>query len=198
MFTNQKITTMKKLLSIAAATLVMASVSSCKKEEVQTDVSNVSSAYKVFLIESTQTGCGPCGSIGYPAFHETMQKYPYDVTMINLNYSLCTQDAALNELDDFYNFGGTPHSGLNYRTEIKDQYPSKGLFANYAKLAKTTQAKAGIGITKTITGTTVEIKTKTVFFESLTGNYNLSLFFVENGIMKSQSGYATSDPIPHD
>jgi len=183
---------MKKLLSIVALSAIITSIS-CKKNNVEPDVTNVSTAYKVFLIEYTSTGCGPCGTYGYPAFKETYEKYPNEVTGIKISTGWSGSVAGVSEISSFHGFSGTPDAAVN---EGKSMYPNAKTFANFAINARGVKAKAGVGISKTISGNTVEIKTKTVFFEDVSGDYNLALYVVENGIMATQSGIS-GGPVAH-
>jgi len=55
------------------------------------------------------------------------------------------------------------------------------------------QAKAGIGITKSLEGNNMVIKTKTILFSDLTGTYKLAVYLTEDELIYNQT--TTTSPI---
>lgn len=186
---------MKKLIFVLA---LSAGFVSCSKEDVDSGaISNVSSAYKPMVVEYTATWCSPCGGYGVPAWEDTHRNYTYQITGISMHPSDAISDgnsAAQLALKAFWGFSGTPSTAVNADPKF---YPSTSAIASKINAVKMTKAKAGVGITKTLSGSTLTINTKTVCFEDIAGDVYLAVYVVENGISNSQAGH-TPSTITHD
>jgi len=183
---------MKKLLSLIAVSAMLTTIS-CKKDKEQADVTNVSSTYKMLLVTNSWVGCSSCGAATYDAFATTYANNPYDLCGISLHkaskVTLGTADG-VNELRTFWGFTATPQAAINNNKMF--QFGSSGeqnkkTLQNFVNNGKGIIAKAGVGITKTISGNTMEIKTKTVFFSDVTGQYNVGVYIVENNVFADQT-----------
>ena len=188
---------MKKQLLLLALTLMIAIVS-CKKEKpapetvvTPTPPIAVSSTYKTLLVEYTATWCSPCGSYGYDNFKDAYDKNPGKVVGISMHANDAVSSGfsyAQDAMEKNWSFNATPmcainnirHSASGLQTEIDNAINSNP------------KAKAGIGIEWSVSGTTITINTRTVFFQSLTGEYNLGIYLVENGVMAYQTSHTPS------
>ena len=188
---------MKKLLVLlCAGTLVLGS---CKKETATNPdaINSVSTDYKAFIVEFTATWCPYCGTNGYPNWDPTFTNHQYKVTGISCHPADGLVNTSYPEQADFeafYNCGGYPTTGYN---STGGGYPSATYFDApiNAAIAANAQAKAGIGIKKSISGNTMTVNTKTVFFSDLTGKYNLAVYVTEDNLIYTQT--TTTTPIPN-
>jgi len=185
---------MKKTLSILSLVLCI-SILSCKKDTAVTPISNVSSTFKMVLWEYTATWCGPCGSNAFPAFDATNKNNESYVCGISMHPSDGVSSGSASgqsELKTFFGFGGTPQAAINFNKKFgfgSNAESNKTTLQNHANTAKTVKAKAGIGISKSVVGNSLEIQIKTVIFEDLTGDYNIAVYVIENGLAASQTGH---------
>ena len=176
---------MKKLIFILALSVV---AMSCKKDDAgsATSITNVSSTYKVMVVEFTATWCSPCGAFGYPNWEAAHNNHPYKTTGISLHRADDISDAnspAQVALETYWGFSGSPSGAVNngsafYPTTVDNTVTStlSGKIAN-----------AGVGISKTLSGNTLTINTKSVFFNNVTGDVYLAVYVVENDIMNIQA-----------
>lgn len=183
---------MKKLLTLIVVSIILTTIS-CKKEEAP-EITNVSTAYKALFMKWTSTTCSPCGG-AMKLFKDLKAQYPGDFLLINMYSSWGSGSPGFYDFYQRYNISATPTIAVHCDTTMKRIYSNENV--SYIQKARTTKAKAGIGISKSISGNTIEIKTKTVFFEDITGSYNLAVYIVEDGKMEEQYGYST-DAIAHD
>lgn len=178
----------KSLLLIPAAALVFG-LGSCKKEEAGSgDIQSVSSVYKAVVFEYSATWCGPCGQYGYPAMHDLMAEYKYKTVGVFMHPTddiVSQEPAGQEDIVDFFGFSGTPASAVNTG---EDTYPTYLEPKVTQAIAANPTAKAGIGISKSISGNVVTVNTKTVFFEDVAGTYNLAIYITEDKIMEQQNG----------
>ena len=189
---------MKRFLLLFCLTTVL--FVSCKKES-DAPTSSVSTDYKAFIIEFTATWCGPCGTYAYPTWSPVFSANPYKVTGIACHPDDGIVDFNYPEIVDFKTFydptnpspAAVPSAGYNATV---GGYPSVNYFttAINAAAAANVQAKAGIGITKSIEGNNMVITTKTILFSDLTGTYNLAIYITEDGVISNQT--TMTSPIP--
>lgn len=182
---------MKKFLALIPAAALAFTVASCKKEDVGSgDVISVSSVYKCVVWEYSATWCNPCGVYGYDTMHYFMNKYGHEQHKAVGIFMHPGDDIVDNEpegQDDiiaFFGMSGTPSAGAN----LTEEYPTYLEPKITAALAAHPTAKAGVGMAYTLSGNTMTITTKTVFFEALTGTYHLGVYVTEDNIMNDQSG----------
>jgi len=183
---------MKKFLALIPAAALAFTVASCKKDvAAEGDVISVSSVYKCVVFEYSATWCNPCGVYGYPAMHDLMHEYgetKHQAVGVFLHPSdniVNNEPAGMEDLLDFFGFSGTPSSAVNAGP---DTYPTYLEPKVTQAIAANPTAKAGIGMTHTISGNTVTVTTKTVFFNDVSGSYNLAVYVTEDHIMETQNG----------
>jgi hypothetical protein len=180
---------MKKLLVLlCAATLTLGS---CDKEKAAdpATINSVSTDYKAFIIEFTATWCHYCGDNGYPNWDPAFANHAYKVTGISFHPADGLVDADYPESDSimaFYGCTGFPTTGIN---ATGNGYPSATYWDSQINpaLAANAQAKAGIGISKSIEGNNMIVNTKTVFFADMTGKFNLAVYVTEDNLVYDQT-----------
>lgn len=181
---------MKKFLALIPAAAIAFTVASCKKDEVgATDVISVSSVYKAVVWEYSATWCNPCGVYGYPAMHDIMHEYGTQNKVVGIfmhpsDDIVDNEPAGQEEITDFFAMSGTPSAGAN----LVEEYPTYLEPKVAQALNDHPTAKAGVGMNYTISGNTMSITTKTVFFEEQTGTYALGVYVTEDKIMNDQNG----------
>jgi hypothetical protein len=186
---------MKKFLALIPAAALAFTWASCKKEVEAGSVISVSSVYKCVVWEYSATWCSPCGSYGYPAMHDIMEEYDHTKHKAVGIFMHPSDDIVDNEpegQDDiiaFFSMSGTPSGGAN----LVEAYPTYLEPKVVEALDDHPTAGAGVGMSYTISGNTMTITTKTVFFEALTGQYNLGVYVTEDHIMNSQAGQTPSE-----
>ena len=183
---------MKRFLLLFCLTTVL--FVSCKKES-DAPTSSVSTDYKAFIIEFTATWCPYCGDNAYPNWDPNFAAHPNKVTGMSCHPSDGIVDDDYPEFDDlktFYDCQGYPSAGYN---ATGGGYPSATYYnapINSA-VAANMQAKAGVGITKSIEGNNMVITTKTILFSDLTGTYKLAVYLTEDKLVYNQT--TTTSPI---
>lgn len=181
---------MKKFLALIPAAALAFTVASCKKEAATGDVISVSSVYKCVIWEYTATWCNPCGVYGYQMMHDlnddygTTQRKAVGISMHPSDDITDNNPEGQDDITGFFGMSGTPSAGAN----LTEEYPTYLEPKITAALAAHPTAKAGVGMAYTLSGNTMTITTKTVFFEALSGKYNLGVYVTEDKIMNDQSG----------
>lgn len=185
---------MKKILALIPAAAIAFTFAACKKETpAEGEVTSVSSLYRTVMFEYTATWCGPCGQYGYPEMHDLIADFVVASPKSSVVIMRPSDDivdnvpAGQEDLVDFFGFSGTPDGAVGINGGM---YPDYNAFKAKITAAHTANpvAKAGIGISHTLSGSTMTINTKTVFFEEVAGTYNLALYVVEDKVMNSQNG----------
>ncbi|GAB4130947.1 MAG: hypothetical protein Fur0041_00710 [Bacteroidia bacterium] len=188
---------MKKILLFSALSAAIA-FGGCKKDTpAEGDVISVSTLYKAVVFEYSATWCGPCGQYGYPAMHDLMAEYKDKVTGVFMHPSddiVNNEPAGQEDIISFFQFSGTPSSAVNCGP---DTYPTSLEPKVQQAIDANPTAKAGIGISKSISGSTITVKTKSVFFDDVAGSYNLAVYVIENNIMEQQNGQSAAT-VEHD
>lgn len=187
---------MKKFLALIPAAALAFTWASCKKEDIASgDVISVSSVYKCVVWEYSATWCSPCGSAGYPAMHDLMAEYDISrnkavgVFMHPSDGIVDNVPEGQSDIISFFAMSGTPSAGAN----LTEQYPTYLEPIVEDALDEHPTAKAGIGMSYTLSGNSMTITTKTVFFDALSGSYNLAVYVTEDKIMNSQSGQTAAE-----
>ncbi len=191
---------MKKiaLLFILATSLL---VNSCKKEVVP-EFTNISTERKSLLIDFTATWCCPCGG-SLPIFKEIQSRYPAKVVPLALHAGNDPyyEETMFWHWGTIYDVVGIPKYvadnqeiswGWSQQTSVLDT--SHFYEVINATLASSPPA-CGIGIKQEISGSTMTVKTKTVFFKETTGKLSLAIYITEDGLAYDQT---CSDEDIHD
>ena len=186
---------MKKALLFTCSLALIAGLS-CKKQSTANNpstVNSVSTDYKAFIIEFTATWCPHCGTYAYPSWKAVFPNHQYKVTGISVHEAddiVVTDYPAQAPLQNFYQCAGYPTSGYGV---TGNGYPSAGYYDGpiNTAVAANAQAKAGIGIAKSISGNTMTVTTKTVFFQDVQGPLNLAVYMTEDGIVNDQNTETT-------
>ena len=190
---------MKKLLALIPAAAIAFTFAACKKETpAEGEITSVSSLYRTVMFEYTATWCGPCGQYGYPEMHELVADFVVgspksSVVILHPSDDIVDNvPAGQSDLVDFFGFSGTPDGAVGVNGGM---YPDYNAFKAKITAAHTANpvAKAGVGISHTISGSTMTVNTKSVFFEEVAGTYNLAIYVVEDKIMNSQNGQTPAE-----
>jgi len=182
---------MKKILALIPAAALAFTWVGCKKDDVASgDVISVSSVYKCVVWEYSATWCNPCGVYGYPMMHDLMHEYgdgqhkAVGIFMHPSDDIVNNEPVGQDDVIAFFGMSGTPSAGAN----LVEEYPTYLEPKITTALSTHPTAKAGVGMSYTLSGNTMTITTKTVFFEALSGKYNLGVYVTEDHIMNDQNG----------
>lgn len=195
---------MKKLAVLLFAFALIASGCSKDEEEEPDPVQalNPTAAQKGFCIEYTSTTCSICGSKGGPLLHKYSEDAPNSV-VIALHVNGNSDPMANNQLsygfsNDRPSGGGIPSFWVgDLKTSYSDQDAMNTLVASG-------NAIAGVDLKYNVEGGNMKVETLTKFFGTGTGDYNLSVYVLEDGIDGSSTapaGYVqpgTSSSYPND
>ena len=202
---------MKKVLLLLIPALLIG-FSGCKKEveeekekkpQVEVPKENKSLTQKV-----TGTRCPPCGSWGWTIMDDLMS-YGKDRSIFISTYSqnfvaegFITTTAT--EMDKKWGISGYPTFVVNGSPKLSrssqgvNTAAEKQMSQDAMDAHKNAIVVANVGINKTISGNTLNIKTSTQFFANVSGEYKLALYVVEDKAMWKQSGHPQgTNPIPH-
>src|SRR5687767_14855185 len=171
---------MKKYICPLVFLAVLAN--SCKKEDVPIpEINTVSTERKALLFDFTGTWCPPCGANGLPVYNGAKEKWPYRVCPISIHLS------AQTVVDSFECSTGQMLQYYDSVTGIPDLWvdnvwqPTDSADVNDAIREVLAQTPVcGIGAKFTISGNTITIKTKTVFFTSASDSFSLAVYITEN------------------
>lgn len=206
---------MKKIL-FSALVLGLA-FSGCKKDDDKEETAplpqpavTVPQANNSLLQKFTGTKCPPCGAWGWTMMEE-LSTYAEGKAFVISTYSqnfvaegFITQTSS--DMDVAWSIGnsGYPTFTVNAVPQL-DRGSTVNTANEKAKCQtamdnhKAAPVVANVGIAKSISGSTMTIKTSTQFFQAASGDYNLAIYVTEDGAMWKQSGHATgaSTAIPH-
>ncbi len=184
---------MKKVALFSTLALVLLTFNSCKKEAVPepgVDIISVSSDYKAVIWKYSATWCPPCGTYGFPAFHDAMANNPNTIVPIHIHPSdaiVQNESAEQTVIHDFFAWSGTPSAGFN--ADGQDFYPDADTYQSKIDAARTAHASAtvGVGMTHKLEAGKLSIKTKTVFFQDVNATLNLAVYVVETDVIEDQA-----------
>jgi hypothetical protein len=180
---------MKKIVYLLIGIAFVAS--SCKKDEEAPEIITVSTEHKSLLIDFTATWCCPCGG-SLPIFKDIQRKYPYKVVPLGLH----AQNDSFFSPQMFYYWSGL-YNVTGIPTYVGDNqeviwgYPNMQLdTSHFYRIIKETISQnvpdCGIGISKSIAGNKMTVKTKTAFFKNVSGKFNLAIYITEDGLYFDQ------------
>jgi hypothetical protein len=175
-------------------------INSCKKEEVP-EITNISTERKSLLIDFTATWCCPCGG-SLPIFKEIQSRYPYKVVPLALH---ADNDPYYNmamfwHWGNIYDVTGIPayvgdNQVISWGYSQVTQQLDTSHFYEVIHSTLSTQPACGIGLKQEISGNTMTVTTKTVFFTPTTGKLSLAIYITEDGLHEDQN---CSDEDVHD
>lgn len=137
------------------------------------------------------TWCPPCGGWGWTMMEELVIDNEDKATLIVAHHDgqlvTASGDAFSTNFNSPYqpyfyvyndDVGATPSNAATKRTEVKDMVD--------VEAAKAPVVNAGM--TLTLSGTDLQIDTKTKFFQATSGEYYLGVYAVENEVVNFQQG----------
>lgn len=195
---------MKKLLFLLlAAPFLLASCTKDEEENNQTQNSDIEVAQEqeAFVMLTTATWCGYCGSWGIPTFDGAYEGQsgidPDKVNGCALHYS--GSDPMYHQMaktmKDQFGIGGPPNLWIEFDNSYNLQ-PS-GWESAIVSRQDETNPSCGIGFNVEKSGDDFTVDVKVEFFESLTGTYNLAIYVNESGIIANQSGSSSNHNHKH-
>ncbi len=147
---------------------------------------------KVLLEEFTGAWCTTCPDADYKR-DQVVSTYPGRIVAVAVHQ---TDGMSISTLYNtlFSNFNMNTPSGMINRTPSLGNVSltaSQWMTNSTSALAKT--AKSGVAMTSSVNGTTANIEVHAGFKETLTGNYNLTVYLVEDSVTGSGSGFNQSN-----
>ena len=170
---------MKKLVALLVAVLYL--FVSCDKEEENSEKKlSPTSDQKGFCLEWTSITCSICGSTGGPLLKQFSEEAPQGAMValhVNQPDSMRIPNSSYWAFSEDRPTGG----GIPAFYVGDNKIPTDDVDA-MTNLLNQGDAIAGVDIKHAMKGSSMEIETKTKFFESANGEYYLSVFVLENGI----------------
>ena len=180
---------MKKIMLLLA---VGAFAASCSKEAKITENITIPQSQKTLLISRSATWCGPCGSSGKPVFRALEaigdDKIVCLASQSSDGLNSPAGDLIGNNLMSRFQQNGIPHMFQTGNGNTLNFYPNQSTATNNMNTINAKAANANVYVSATVEGSTINIKAKTKFFATGSGNYQLGVLILENGIQKTQSG----------
>jgi hypothetical protein len=201
---------MKKVILGA---LLCGALFACKKTPTEPPVTPPETVEKVnqaLFMDYTATWCGPCGQWGTPYFTQVFEDRKTKCIAMAVHSS--DAGAGTPNHDDFYN---TTTANMTNKVMAKNAftprwYPDWYVNNDYAQktvqgsssidltgsvaLAKelidnfySSPVVANVKITTTMSGSVLNVRTLTQFFQDGSGDYTLSIYLVEDGIVHKQN-----------
>lgn len=166
---------------------------------------------KSLFFDLTATWCPPCGAWGIPTFESAVAGGP-----VANSYGSTGVSFDANKVCGISSHGSTDNLSNTTATEITKFFAPAGIpsfaegtklynqdYTNWAKAIQSTIAMtptAGVGLTKTVSGSAaIDVKTSVKFFSAMTGEFNLAVYFVEDGVIDQQqvAGKGLVNPFTH-
>jgi hypothetical protein len=180
---------MKKFMLLLA---VGAFAASCSKEATVSETITIPQTQKTLLISRSATWCGPCGSSGKPVFRALEaigdDKIVCLASQANDGLNSPAGDLIGNNLMSRFQQNGIPHMFQTGNGNTLNFYPNQSTATNNMNTINAKAANANVYVSASVEGSTITIKAKTKFFAAGSGNYQLGVLILENGIQKTQAG----------
>ncbi|MCC7302561.1 MAG: Omp28-related outer membrane protein [Bacteroidia bacterium] len=153
----------------------------------ENEITNLSTARKALLFKFTGVNCGACTAY-HPIYEGCLDTNAGKMVGLHVH---CGVDDTLNTsfslwFTNAYDIPGTPRFSEG---SFMKQDTSWGVARSAALATIDKPADVGIGIHKSVSGNTMNIKVKTQCFKDLpSGEYNMAIYIVENGCWADQVG----------
>ena len=147
---------------------------------------------RAIFFDFTATWCTYCGQWGIPNFEEVISTKPNEVVPLGCHDNDEMSNTISEAIATWYNLTGIPT--LIVGNQAKSS--SVSTLLSYVSQTNSAAPIANAVGTMTVSGSTITLKTQTKFFTASSGEYYLASYFVENGLMYSQTS-ATPDPYNH-
>ncbi len=153
----------------------------------------------------TGSKCPPCGGWGWTTFEEIITANGSNaIYMGTYNNNFVAELFITPTADDLVaNSGqsGYPTFCANGVQQLDRPGGAVNVASEKAKVKATVDAHiaapvvVGAGLETSTSGNTMTIKTRTKFFKNATGDHYIAVYFIENGVMGTQSGQTGT--VPH-
>ncbi len=179
-----------RILSLAVAALL---VNSCTKiveaPDDSTEINNLSTARKAIMFKFTGVNCGACSAY-HPIYEEFVTENAENRGKIVGLHVHCGVSDTLNtnfslSFTNRFDIPGTPRFAEG---TIMLQDTAYDVVKPMALLTMEKTADVGIGFSHKISGNLMTIKTKTQFFNDMSGEYSLAVYVIENKCWADQVG----------
>ncbi len=150
------------------------------------------------MVKKTATWCNPCGTWGWELFGEIWDERESESVILEMHNSSSSDLYATAALD-FYGLhesrSSTPVFYVNTINEV--EYSSGGgIYTGATKTnvidaidsTRATSPVANAGISYSVNNNTLNIDTKTRFFQNASGEYYLGVYLAENNVEEQQNG----------
>jgi len=189
---------MKKSISLLAIAAVLV-ISSCSKDDDNnsgTDTTgkgtqSIEKRNRALFMDFTATWCGPCGQYGGPNFDAAISTANEDTLLTAMKVYSPSSEPGMghpfySSLTSALNVNGIPAFFVN--TTSASTSTSNVVTKAVAFQNDTSKIIAGIAVSKTITGDSMKVSTKTQFFKSQnTGiDYKMAIYIVEDNVIETQ------------
>lgn len=142
---------------------------------------------KAIVFKLTETWCGPCGSWGWQTAEEVISQLGDKGYYIGIMGSSSPSSMNANCQSAFQNNYSIPgYPTFLVKEDVNSQYSSQVMSLVNAFAATTPVASPAAKYS--ISGSTLNVTAKAKFWSAASGEYYLSAFVVEDGVMAAQNG----------
>lgn len=174
--------------------LAVAALASCKKvsESVETANLEVQEKNMAVVAKRTATWCGPCGSWGFPTFDSKKTQFGSKAVYMAWKDALNTYndgDHLFDEVGPKFELGGSVPTFFNNfdagaGASAVDDHVNSDVIANS-------------NYEFSVSGTQVNLKTTTKFFQNAEGDYYVAPYMIVDNIVGYQNGHADGNSTVH-
>ncbi len=179
---------MKKITVVMAFAGIIGLAVSCKKEANESEVNNISTTYKAFVIDWTADWCNPCGQNAVPAMAAALKNYQYQIVGVSLHKKdgIVANYDITDKLKEAFDLAGTPQFVVGAESLQAGSVSIDGKIKT--QLGANGQAYCGIGVSKKIDGNTVKVNYNLKFFKDYADGAKVLFIAIENHIPGTQTG----------
>ncbi len=204
---------MKKIfLSLIVLTLAFAG---CKKDEETTPSGGSGDAGGItvaeintsMVIKHTGSRCPPCGNWGWNANEDIISTNKGSAAFMSAYGQNFVAQLFINStataLQTHVGATGYPTWSANGQAQLDRSGGGVNVNGEKAKVEqavkdhKAAAVVANVGFTTSYDGDKLMIDTRTKFFKEAQGNYNLTVFVLEDGVVGAQSGHPNTPNVAH-